>query len=179
MYIIFLKECTSPDIVDNSTHTSDTIKQTDTIIKTVTIKEKEYVPEISYRDTGSTKYITLDTAEALFHYNTKIAYIDTLINSKRAFIIIIDTLQRNQIISRSKDVNFYDMVIKETNTVNLLQKKRNRVFIGAGVGGNMNMFSAKLSAGLLTKKRNLYTLDYDPFNKIVSVSVYWEVRFRR
>lgn len=115
-------------------------------------REGPAVPQIIFRDTGSTLWRTLpiDTNAILNDYFSKIFYSDTIQKDSSFLAIINDTVSRNQIIHRQ----FFFQNLKETTIqTTVVQPKspcRNVFYVGLGAGGNASSFDYTASA--------LYTL---------------------
>jgi len=160
-YIFFLRECTAPKVIDH--YTTDTITYRDTTyvpkLDTITKVDTVYLDSIIRETIFKEK---LDTIFILREHFTHNFYTDTLLNSSKGLIIINDTLYRNKIKSRLKQIKLFDNK----------PKLRNRYYIGLGVVGSNDRMGLTGNLGLLTKKNNLYTLGYDVINKDVSLSFY-------
>ena len=176
-YVMFLRECTNcPECPENDTiieyvYNTDTIKSIDTA----------YMPEIIYQKIDCVRWVhsQVDTAEILKNYFTLNYYSDTLVNDTNALVVINDTITQNRILSRVPAISIYPHILKETTYIKLKPELRNKVFLGAGVGRNMQEFGLSANIGLMTKKDNLYILSYDAINKDIYLSLYWKLKLKK
>ena len=150
----------------------------DTIHDTVPYPVIRYVPTPVYKDTGSTKWKwhKVDTTAILKDYYSKHYYIDTLANNSIALIIIRDTVSRNRIISRQKQLTFYPRTIKET-TIRKIPNKR-KLFVGLAIGRNPKQFALSPSILYTSRKDNAYAFSYDVLNHDIYLSMYWKLKFK-
>lgn len=167
VYIFFLRECTpkppiQPTRVDTiKVNTVSYIPVIDTVIQSDT--HTVYIPSIQYRDTT----IEIRTTDTVFVYNdyfSRYFYNDVLMNDSNGFISVADTIYMNKIISRTPTIRLYSHPVKQ----------RAHLFAGFGVSGIETM-GVSGNIGLLTKRKNLYTIGYDPIKKDVSLRVYWRL----
>ena len=178
--IIFLqRECNTSTKDSGCNHSVEVV--IDTIHDTVEILSVQYVPSISYIDTGSVlwKYHTIDTALILSDYFSKYYYQDTILNDTFGLIILRDTITQNKISYRNPHISIYPRLIKQTTILQQSNHPRAKVFLGFGLGGNMNHFSLSPSLMLITKKETAYSLSYDLFNQDVYFTMYWKIRLRK
>lgn len=163
-YVIYLKECT-PAIEPETITVRDTIykPKIDTIYKPYT--------NTIYKDTGSTKIVTItktdtviDTVLLIQDYLSKVTYTDTILNDSKGFIVVNDTIYKNRIISRYNQIKLYKKRVK------------NHYFIGGGLSGGMKRVGLQVSAAMLSKRKNLYSFDYDFINKEIKFSYYIIIR---
>jgi len=166
-YVMFLRECTTPKVITNNT--VDTIYRSDSVYVPRIVER--IVPKIYYNDTGSTKYLVdtlllTDTAYIILDWNTEYIYKDTLLNNKDGFVSVIDTIYRNKIKSRQKQIKLYSQRIEPIN----------HYYLGLGVSGSPDRFGLSANIGLITKRNNLYTIGYDVLNKDVYLNLYWRIR---
>jgi len=157
--------------------------KTDTItrvhIDTINIIKQNYVPKITYRDTGRIQLIDVDTLQILTDYFAINFYRDTIISDSNAFIVVFDSIYQNSIKSRHIEAKVYKTTIYETITKTELEKRINKIFVGFGVGKNVNRFGLNTGLLLATKKENIYGVQYDPFNKDITFSIYWKLRIKK
>ena len=178
--IIFLqRECnTSIDDTDCN-HTVEVL--IDTIHDTVEILSVQYVPSISYIDTGSVlwKYHTIDTALILSDYFSKYYYQDTILNDTFGLIILRDTITQNKISYRNPHISIYPRLIKQTTLLKQVAPPKAKLFLGLGLGRNLTHFSLSPSLMLITKKETAYSLSYDLLNHDIYFTMYWKIRLRK
>jgi|2_EtaG_2_1085320.scaffolds.fasta_scaffold23848_4 hypothetical protein len=162
-YIIFLRECTPARIVNH--YTTDTIVYNDTAY--VPKLDTTYLTKVDtvYLDSIILKTIEterIDTVYLLREHFTKNFYTDTILNDSKGLIVVNDTLYRNRIKSRLNQIKIFSHKPKVSN----------HYYIGMGVIGSSDRMGLMAQGGLLTKKRNLYTIGYDVINKDISLSFY-------
>lgn len=138
-----------------------------------------YVPQITFRDTGSWHYYLVDTNAIVADYLTKYFVADTLLSDTNAFIAVYDSLYMNRIIWRKPVITLKPIIVRKTNTVTLAAKPRNKLFVGIGVGRNMNNFGLAPSLMLISKKEHAYSLSYDLMNKDVYFTFYYKISFKK
>ncbi len=176
--IIFQRECNPSIKYTDRNHNIEVV--IDTIYDTVEIHSIQYVPSISYIDTGSVvwKYHSIDTALILADYFTKYYYQDTLLNDTNALFIVSDTITQNRIVSRIPQLTIYPRLIKQTTFVKQVSQPNAKLFIGIGIGRNRAQFALAPSLMLITKKQTAYSLSYDLLNRDTYITMYWKLRFR-
>jgi hypothetical protein len=126
-------------------------------------------------DTLKTQYLNLTSA-----YKIRNIYKDSVEVDQFGHIVVIDTVQYNQLKERIYVHNYKIPLI--TNT--LVAKERNQVYIGAGLSVSTQVALSNVNAGLLykSKKDHIYGLhagvdsNVKPF---VGVSSYWKISFRK
>jgi len=163
-YIVFLRECTSPQPIIET--------------KIVTQHDSIYVPIIDTFNTlqidtvwlDSLIYNTIiheqiDTIYILRDYFTKYYYTDTIRNDSQALIVINDTLYRNRIKSRYSQIKLF----AEKPTL------KNNFYIGGGITGGQDRLGLTVNGAMITKRKKLYTASYDLINKEVSLSLYIKI----
>ena len=169
LVILWQRACTPPpQIIDNSTF--DTLIITDTIV----YNDTTYIPKISYQVKIDT---IIDTVEVIKEYYTKNYYQDTIINDTTAFVVIMDTVYKNEIISRKRIVQTFPTHIYTTSIVHDKCKPRLKLKVGFGIGGWQNKFGASGKLLIVTKKDHTYGISYDPINKYAEGSIYWTIKF--
>lgn len=134
------------------------------------------VPVNHYIDTGKIHLIFLkpDTAEMIKLiklYYTRNIYRDTLKNDTSALVIISDTVFMNELQKRL--LIFQNRRYMVINTYMPADKPRNRLFIGAIVGGNAKKFDFGPSALFVTKKSIAFGYQYEILDKRHFVTLYW------
>ena len=178
--IIFLqRECNTS--IDNTDCNNTVEVVIDTIHDTVEILSVQYVPSISYIDTGSVlwKYHTIDTALILSDYFSKYYYQDTILNDTFGLIILRDTITQNKISYRNPHISIYPRLIKQTTLLKQVAPPKAKLFLGLGLGRNLTHFSLSPSLMLITKKETAYSLSYDLLNHDIYFTMYWKIRLRK
>jgi hypothetical protein len=66
-----------------------------------------------------------------------------------------------------------------TKTEFIPEKKRNKVFVGAGVGRSLDQFGLTANVMLFTKREHAYQLSYDVLNNDMYFTMYWKLKFKR
>lgn len=182
LYILFLRECTpGPTPCDPCPEILDTI--TVVQIDSVPYPVEVYIPDIHYKDTGSSHFIFMpvDTNAIIAEYLTKNIIIDTLVNDSNAFIVLTDEIWMNKITNRRKEMTIYPKTVWKTQIVKLTQAYTpvNKVFVGAGIGRSIDQFGLTANIMLLTKREHAYQLSYDVLHNDVYFTMYWKLKFRR
>ncbi len=177
--IFFQRECNTTTEHSKCNHDVEVI--IDTIHDTIEIISVQYVPSISYRDTGSVlwKYHKIDTALILADYFSKYYYQDTILYDTNGLIVVSDTITQNRISYRKPTITLYPRLIKQNNLINQVTQPKVKVFLGLGIGGNMTHFSLSPSLLLITKKETAYSLSYDLLDRGVNFTMYWKIKFRK
>lgn len=152
----------------------------DTIHDTVVVHSVQYVPSISYIDTGSVKwqYNSIDTALILSDYFSKYYYQDTLLNDTNALFIISDTITQNRIVYRNPKLTIYPKFIKQTTYIKHVVPPTMKLLAGIGIGRSSKHFALSPSLMLITKKQTAYSLSYELLNRDIYFTMYWKLRFR-
>ena len=144
-----------------------TITKTDTIWNDTTIYSVKYIPKI-YTKTDTVRIentvILTDTIEIVKDYKKSKHYSDTLFVKNQFKLIINDVISRNNIIARNwKYTNLSPISVTSTKTI-----INSRHFYVTGQISTYNDFSPSFGAMYLDKKRNSFTITYDPLNKAYS-----------
>lgn len=143
-----------------------------------------YIPRITWQDTGSTKYVwhDVDTATILLmfkDYLVKRFYLDTLMNDTNGTIILADSIYQNQLQHRSVFKEILPHYVHVTKTITLTEEPKNILYLGGSFGGWSDHTGMDIKASLLNKKKQLWTVSYDPFNPNLRVGVQFPIRFRK
>lgn len=170
------KSCVKPDVIDNSTHTTDTIVKTDTIIDSIPypVKEIELIPYkvvetktdtiIVYRDMDST-----DVLELYKDYFLKRFYDPTIVNDSNARIKVKFEVTENKAINfRVTEMVFFTKTLKSTNIVTNTIKHRGMIALGIGVGYYPMKSELPLAGKIkyLDNKFRIYGASFNPFQEI-------------
>jgi hypothetical protein len=140
-------------------------------------------PYAVYRDTGRAhllfqKVDTQDIINSYIDYYAKYVYQDTLKNDTSALVVVKDTTFMNKLQGRS--LIFQNRRVKYINTnVQPVLVPGFRGFIGLQLTGNLTSISAAPTLVFLTKSENMYSLGFDPFQKVGMIGLYWKLSFRR
>ena len=172
--IILQRACTS----------SPEIEQPEPIIiydsTEVIVEVEKPVPYAVYDTTfvHDTTYLfhDVDTTAILADYFKTRIYNDTLVDDEDLFFSLYEVVWQNQIQTREfiyKNRRPVEMICPE------LPKIRTEFYIGGFVGGNQELFGAGVGGGVLSRKRNLYTYQYDIINNEHYLSLYWRLKFRK
>ena len=101
---------------------------------------------------------------------------DTLVNDDRYLISM------RWAVSENKPTFFQPTIVNRLPTTIIshttIEKPRNKVFAGIGVGGSPNSFGIAPSVALFTKRENLYTAGYDVINKDFYVTFFYKIKLR-
>ena len=102
---------------------------------------------------------------------------DTIVNDDRYLISM------RWAVTENKPTFFQPTIVnKQPTTIishTLIEKPRNKVFVGVGVGGSPNSFGIAPSLALFTKRENLYTASYDVLNKDFYITFYYKIKLRK
>ncbi len=151
----------------------------DTVIDSISYPVIKYMPEVSYRDTGSIqwRFKDIDTLAILIDYFAVNFYADTILSDSSAFILIEDTIHQNRLWSRSPTIRIYPRTIFETTTIEQPTPLVNKYFYGINIGGSKEKFGFGPSGMLITKKDNAFTLSLDVISRDVRFGSYWKIKF--
>lgn len=146
----------------------------------VIVEVEKPVPYAVYDTTFvyDTTYLfhTVDTTAILTDYFKTRIYNDTLVDNKDLFFSLYEVVWQNQIQTR-------EFTYKNKRPVEVicpkLPKIRTEFYIGGFLGGNQELFGAGVGGAILSKKRNLYTYQYDIINNEHYLSLYWRLKFRK
>lgn len=110
-------------------------------------------------------------------YFSKRMGIDTLVNDSLYLLSLSWEVQEN------KPTFFQPTIVdrKPTTIIShtIIEKPRNKVFVGIGVGGSPNSFGLAPSVALYTKRENLYTASYDVINKDFYVTFFYKIKLKK
>ena len=173
LIILFMKMCTKPEIIDNSTieYKDSLITFTNTVIK----KEIQW----KYKRYDSLIYIKedIDTAAILRDHFTKYAYDDVVEIDTLGYILIEDTIYKNRIQYRSVSTYLKTPYIYATKEVLTYS---NQFYIGLGMTGNLRSLDA-ITGNLLfvTKRQKAFSIgaginkDLQP---VFTGRIYWNLK---
>lgn len=168
--IVLMRECQRP-----CPECPEPVIKTDTIKgDTVAVPYPVIVPKYITKVVHDTIPIDVDTAAILADYFAKVYGTDTLANDSSVFVSVDWMVMMNQLMwIRPHIMNRRATVVYQT--VMQMDKPRNRYFAGLGVGRSPNEFGLAPSVALLTKRQNLYTLNYDVLNQDIYFTVYFKL----
>lgn len=176
-FIIFLQsQCRERCPQQQIIHTTDTV----TLYDTTVIVKINYVPK--WKDhiiyVSNDEPLPLDIQDIIADYLSKYVYIDTLINDTSAFMVITDTINRNNILSRSWEFKNRrpTQFITNTTTTIIQKPKKWNIGIGGFVGGNKSRFDAGIGVLVTTNKRSSYNVGFNPFDMSGRIGMYWNLR---
>ena len=148
--------------------------------------KREYVPQILYvkgKETIFPLYKTIvkhdsvfvtedvDTTAILLQYLSTVHVDDTIQNDSIAYIIVSDDISQNRIVKRTVAIKVYPL-IKPI-------KPRRKVYAGLSIGGGINRFTFGGTMLYQDRRDNIYGISYYPIERIVMVSVYWKIKFKK
>jgi hypothetical protein len=151
--ILLQRSCSSNVINTKSVTKIDTvfIKRTDTVVKTIPIYKtlpgkitKEYIPS-SNCDSLKLQYTSIRDK-----FLSRNVYKDTLDISHFGNIIIIDTIEKNQLSKRTKLFNY--KIPEITKTITNTVPPTRQLYIGGNIYGQLNRISI-ITPGLIYKDR--------------------------
>lgn len=176
LVIIFLFTCNKPKVVTNTvtneTIRVDSVRITDTIVKTihVPLKEVEYIySNIDFSDTNEFN-IGLRT----FYYNSK----DSLLNAS----ILVKANERPESVKLEYDLKQFTIhdsiyVRDSTHTKEIINKSF--LSVGATIIGNQTYFGFAPQLTYSHKKGNNYSLGYDVVNGNIHVGFTKKLSFNK
>jgi hypothetical protein len=159
-------------------------------VKTLWKKGNDIVHETILHDT-SIKLVNVDTAALLHDYFVKNIYKDTLkLPDSLGFVLLTDTITKNQILGRTFTANVKQRIINNTTIVKELPKTK--VFYGIEGGFNKADFISHIGMGVLinTKSDKIYQLGIGAANRTtdgtngklspyINGGVYWKIKLRK
>jgi hypothetical protein len=187
IYILFLQECSGPNkgikgidkTVDTLKHTTDTIRITYT--DTITLPQ-------------DTHYVTLPITTPYYIYDTIYTGGERVIDSTSIYLNPYEDSLISGIVSSEIDGTLisqgftytpkFPKYILKTDTVTInttttVAKKKNKLFIGAEIGGNQNTFNVSPIIDLQTKKGYIYGYRYGLVDKTHSIRFSKALSFKR
>ena len=168
------KSCTRPEIIDNSTHTSDTLTTYDTIIDSIPYPVITKVPVPYAVIETDTVYIYKDTDSTLIkqvfedYFLTRL-YDETIVDDSNARIRLKFNVNKNKLAGYTlEELTLFHKKITESNTVTNTIKHRGMIAIGIGVGYNPLNNDLPLAGKIkyLDNKFRIYGISINPFAKI-------------
>lgn len=131
--VILSSWITKISITDTGIARIDTVTISDTAYIRDTIRITKYTPK--YIEVIDTAWMTdlVDTMAILRKYHNKVVILDTIIDDSALFVSIQDTLQFNEIQSRSP-VIIRNYPVITTNTIKTVYKNDNGIYVGGYVG---------------------------------------------
>ena len=118
----------------------------------------------------------IDTAAVIRAYFARHYGEDTLIDSRDLFLSLRWEVQEN------RPTLFQPTIInrKPTTVISYhYEQPKTKVFAGIHIGGNAQQFGIGPEMALLTKRDNLYTINYDIVNKTAEGGILWKIRFKK
>jgi len=183
--LLFTCDRKCPEITTTTITIHDTIEG-DSVPYLVYCPRPIYV----YRDTGSTKYVGIDTTEIIYDYFSEKYYSDTIKDDTSALIVLNEVITQNDIYKRN--FWFQNRRITTINTITTTETigeiPRNKVYLGVGIEGEVNPFfrdpTITLNGLLVMKKRWAYEVEVGfPLKNIdnirVGVKGYYKLSFKK
>jgi len=153
--------------------TTDTIRITDTIRQNRTV----YKP-VPYQVIDTFKVpANVDTSVIIAEYIKTRKYVLPVSDDSNSRINVHATVQFNRIAEWTYDAQFYPRTtVIERNHV-IIEPKRVQWFAGAKFGYRIgeNIGDFKLCGAINTQNDMLYSIAYDPFNRVPEVGVLWKI----
>lgn len=178
LVLLFLQRQCTPEPKTISTHSVDTVIK----INTVKVIKKEYVPGITTIDTAYSQF-PFDTLDLIADYFAVKVTNDT-VRGENYMLAIRDVISRNSIQSRkvTGDINIITKTIHEIDSIYYTTecpKTRNKIFVGAAIGGWTDKVGFSPTIALNTKKDNLYAISYDVVNRMAWVNIYLKIKVKK
>lgn len=176
--ILVLRECgTKPE---QKPETKPAISyDTDTI--TVAGKDRWYPFYTEHTDTiPDTTFINLkaeDSARIIADFCKIRNYDIPIVDDTNAKLNFQADVQFNKIKRWNISGDFYS----HTKIIDNTKKPRTKLFVGirTGMALNSNDLILAPTITLLTKRDHLYSIDYDPLNRIAGLSVQWKIKIKQ
>lgn len=172
LLLVLQRECQRcPDLPEPTT-----VTHIDTLYKWDTITQTHHTKPVLVHDTLLLP-VDIDTSAVIQDYYTRREYHDTIRDSVFE-VYISDTVFKNRLMWRKTDSKVFlkETIIQRTDSLFIpCPDPRAMLFFGVGVGGWEDKFSIAPGAALLTKRKHLYMINYDPFNKVAQVHTYWKI----
>lgn len=183
--IIFLRQCSGTDGVDNTPSEPTIITKVETKYDTITKEVTTYVPKIITRIKTEIKTeiktdtirLTqkIDTLSILEDYFAKYVYEDfQQLDSLN--LTIKDTISQNKILSIKI---IYDLIYPTTTVTETKYINKNEFYVGFGLNGRTSQFNYVGGSILLrTKKKQVFGLGIglnDQFQPIISTQFLWKL----
>lgn len=173
--VLFQRECSRPvaEIPKTDTITKDSIVvQVDTVDRWHKVAAQEPDSVVYY----STDTIHDSAANILNIYKRK------LWDDDKALITCTDSVYRNKLLGAHVDAKFF--IHDTTHYITEIIRQpapapRNKVLIGFETGWIPDKVILAPTIALMTKRDHLYSLSYDPLNKLATVSCMWKIRLSR
>ena len=178
----------------NNTITKEVIKEVSGEVIRDTIPIIEYLEwEDIYHDT--TIYIPtliqVDTLEILKEFYTKTIKLDTIkLNNNQGFIYLIDSISKNNIISRQWSATIKPKIVREPSPEP--PKVRNQVYVGFNGALSQNDWVNSLGTSVLLKTKNdkIFQLGVGVANRTVdgisggftpfiNGGIYWKIKLKK
>lgn len=174
--LILQRECTHQPPCPGS----DTVTLVSTTTDTLIITHNHYLPPPQPDTVIHYDTIFPDTAAILADYAALRIYNRTLLNDSTAKISLTDSVQFNAIRGSQLSTQLFQQHTTETITHTIIQAAppKNKLFVGFTIGASYPLkpiFAPQVS--LLTEKDHLYSVAYDPFNKVALASMHWKLTF--
>jgi len=173
--LLFLqRECSNPVV----NQVNDTIVISDTITRDRIVNKVKTVVKYKPITVVDCIFVYADTAEILSDYNKLKIYKRNLWKDDVADITSFDTVYQNSLLGSHLEAKFHvrDTTIIRTQIVKEAIKPRNKVFVGLQLGYiKPDGFISAPTLHFLTKKDNMYSLGYDPFNKAYLIGMSWKI----
>ncbi len=177
--IILLSKCGGGD---SYTPITETKLVTETVVKvdTITVTEEKIIPKWRTKIVKDTieveKIVEVDTTSIIKEYLEKFVYIDTIMIDTIGFVVIEDTIFKNEITYRNPTIN----IEIPNKTVNIIEKLNEREFyVGLGTRTTMNNYTWMGLEGVMrSKKGNTFLLGIGTDNNnnfSLGGSVHWKI----
>lgn len=174
-------EITSPTIIRDTTWIikDSTVYSKPQVVKTITVPieqwSTEYLPDTNYSKLVK-QYMELAEKFLASNIHSDSIKIDSI-----GYVHIVDTVSRNFLLGRYTEYNLKYPVVKETLIVP--EKKRNQLYIGGLLQGNVAVMPSQISVGGLfkTKKDQIYgaTIGIDRNGQVqYGAQLYWKIKIK-
>lgn len=175
--ILVMRTCEKPAPVQDK---PTVVTKTDTIYVTKIIPTKIYVPPVvHYIYVPQEVPAKVDTQAILKDYFTKKVYEDTIKIDSIGYVVVKDTLFKNQILTRETKGNYSYPVVTKTTTITLPPVYRNQVYGGLTLNGPVVGIGPQLI--LKTKGDKLFQIgaSLSPSGINYNLGLGWKIRLRK
>jgi hypothetical protein len=179
---IIAKECSGPPVTPPPVNppTIDTITYYDTVkvkLDTLVIRDSiRFVDSIRYTDIP----LEVDSGAIIRDYFSEVYSTANVIDDSLAKLDLSWMVTRNRVKWIKPELTIHTKTHEIVKVItHPAPDPRTTGFMGLGIGRSPNSFGLAPSFALLTKKSNLYSIQYDVLNKDLYFTMYLTLRLRK